>query len=400
MTIPGPLSGYRILDMTTVVGGPYAAQMMGDFGADVIKIEAPGGDIVRQSGFSPDPGFGALFMTLNRNKRSIVLDLKRTEAQLAMKALIQSADAIITNIRPAALQRLGYAYDQVQAWNPDIIYVNMVGYGSDGPYADRAAYDDLIQAASGATAMMSYVSPDGEYRYMPTLIVDKTVGLHVANATLAALLHRERTGDGQVVEVPMFECMVSFLMIEHLSGEVWKPALDSVGYKRMLHDRCKPFKTKDGYVAIIPYIEQHWLDLFTLGGREDMHADSRLSTMAQRRIHTKALYEIIESFMVDRTSAEWMPLLQEHRIPHMLVNSLETLLEDEHLKATGFFEERHHPSQGDYISMRPPIKFAAAPADVKAEPPPLGADGPQILREIGISNDAIVSLTEVGALYP
>ncbi|MBV7337268.1 CoA transferase [Chloroflexi bacterium TSY] len=340
-TIKRALEGYRILDMTTVVLGPYATQILGDLGAEVVKIESPSGDIVRRTGLSPDPDFGTLFMTLNRNKRSIALDLKRPEAATVMRALLQWADVFVHNVRPEAMNRLGFDYENVCEICPDIIYVNAVGFDSDGPYSGVAAYDDTIQAVSGAASLITYMDGNPLPRNMPTIIADKAAGLHVVYSILAALLYRERTGQGQQIEVPMFESTVSFLLVEHLGGEAWKPAQGPMGYPRTSHPYNRPYQTKDGYLAIMPYYDQHWRDILRIGGCPELYdQDPRLQSVAKRRMNMPALSAIIEEITLTRTTAEWCQLLQEHDIPFMHVNNLESLMDDEHLHAVNFFESQ------------------------------------------------------------
>ncbi len=394
----GPLQGYHILDMTTVVLGPYAGQILGDLGADVIKVESPTGDIVRQTGSSPVPGFGALFMGLNRNKRSVALDLKRPEAREPMNALLEWADVLIHNIRGSAIDRLGYDYEAVKAVNPELIYVHAVGFGSNGPYADAPAYDDTVQAISGLTSLNSYLEEGAEPRYLPTLLCDKTTGLHVVYSVLAALLHRERTGQGQKIEVPMFESVVSFLMAEHLSGHIFRPPQGDIGYERLLHPQSKPFKTKDGFLAILPYTNQHWQEVLHLGDRLDLLDDPRMQTIASRRAHMAELYEIVQEILLPYSTQDLIDFLTKADIPFTKVNTLESLLEDEHLTATNFFEERAHPEVGAYLATQHPAQFSETPATIRREPPTLGQDGKAVLVEAGLDETQIEELIKQGIL--
>lgn len=399
MTSPAPLHGYRIIDLTTVVLGPYATQILGDLGAEIIKVEAPGGDIIRQSGLAPSPEFGSVFMNLNRNKRSIALDLKKPEAAAVLQTLLTQADVFVHNIRPEAMTRLGFTYDVVNAWRPEIIYASIVGYGSHGPYAGRPGYDDLMQAVSGAASLLSRMDGNPDMRYFPTLISDKTTGLHVVYAVLAALLHRERTGRGQFVEIPMFETTVAFLMTEHMGGHVWRPPLGETGYSRMLHPFNRPFKTQDGFLGILPYTDREWQAIFTLGERPDLLDDPRLADMVTRRAHMGDLYALVEEITVTKPTAVWVKLLTKYKIPFIHVNDIDTILEDEHLIATGFFEQREHSSQGAYQSMRHPVEFSDSPATgTRHEPPSIGANGREILQEAGYSESQIEALVAVGAL--
>ena len=393
------LDGYRILDMTSVVLGPYATQILGDLGADVIKLESPTGDIVRRTGYGPTAEFGTLYMMLNRNKRSIVLDLKQEEAAPAMGKLLEWADVFVHNVRPEAMARLGYTYDAVKELNPEIIYVNAVGFGSDGPYSGVPAYDDTIQAISGAAALSTLMDGDPQPRNINTLIADKTTGLHVAYAVLAALLHRERTGEGQQIEVPMFESTVSFLMVEHMGGAAWQPTRGPMGYPRTSHPYNRPFQTKDGYIAIMPYTDQHWRDMLRIGGRTDMLDDPRLESVAKRRMNMAELSAIIEEITRKFTTAEWGQLLLDHDVPFMHVHNLESLMDDEHLAAVDFFHAYdHEPTAETYTAMRHPVKFSATPAQIRSHPPALGQDGRDVLQDVGMAEEEIARLVAHGIL--
>ena len=394
------LSGYNILDMTSVVLGPYATQILGDLGADVVKLESPAGDIVRRTGLSRDPEFGTLFMTINRNKRSIVLDAKRPEAQKALHALIEWADVFVHNVRPDAIARLGLDYDAVQAINPQIIYAHAVGFGSDGPYSGRPAYDDTVQAISGAAALMSHVDGDPQPRNLPTLISDKTTGLHLVYSILAALLHRERTGNAQQIEVPMFESTVSFLMPEVIGGEVWNPSAGGMGYPRTSNPYHRPLKTKDGYLAMMPYNDQHWKDMLKIGGKAALYEqDERLQSTTTRRLHMTEFGALLEEITQMYTTAELSQLLFEYDIPFMPVHTLESLMHDEHLSAVDFFEEHEHPPTGDtYRAMRHPVKFSETPASIRTHPPGLGQDGREVLADVGFSAEEVERLVELGVL--
>ena len=395
----GALGGYNILDMTSVVLGPYATQILGDLGADVIKIEPPTGDIVRRTGYAPDANFGTLFMTVNRNKRSIVLDQKQAEAAHVMHALFEWADVFVHNVRPDAMERLGYTYEAVKAIQPEIIYVNAVGFGSTGPYSGVAAYDDTIQAISGAAALTSLMDGDPLPRNINTLIADKTTGLHVVYAILAALLHRERTGVGQFIEVPMFESTVSFLLLEHLGGSAWQPTQGPMGYPRTSHPYNRPYRTKDGALGIMPYTDKHWHDILEIGGRLDLLDDPRLASIATRRMNMADLSAELEAITLTRTTEEWCTLFIKHDVPFMHVHTLESLMEDEHLAAVDFFDTHHHdPTDETYVSMKHPVEFSETPATIRSHPPGLGSDGASILREIGFDEVKIEGLIEKGVL--
>src|SRR5882724_6744999 len=289
VAMPVPLNGVRVVDCTTVVLGPWAAQQLGDLGAEVIKVEPPEGDTTRQLGPMKNRDMGAFYLAVNRNKRSIVLDLKQESARRVLLRLTERADVFLHNYRPRAATRLGLSYEMFRAVNPGIIYVGTYGFRAAGPYGEKPAYDDIIQAASGVAATQGSIM--GEPRYVPTIVADKTSSMTVLAAVLAALVHKARTGEGQEVEVPMFESMAAWVMVEHLYGETFQPPLDTIGYKRILNPYRRPFKTKDGYLAILPYTDQNWRDFFALAGRQDLLDDPRYKTLGSRLKHIEGLYE-------------------------------------------------------------------------------------------------------------
>lgn len=389
----GPLAGLRVVDMTSVLFGPYTSQIMGDLGADVIKVEAPGsradngGDIFRYTGKpAHTPAMGPIFMHYNRNKRSVLLDLKTEEGREAMRRLLAGADVFITNVRMGGLAKLGFDYAGVKALRPDIIYVHCAGYGSDGPYASKQAYDDLIQAAAGGTDLMSRVDGDPSPRYQPSLIADKSSGLFGAYATMAALFHRQKTGEGQFVEVPMFECFSYFNMTENLYGHTFDPPTGDFGYSRVFNPNRKPYPTKDGHLAILPYSDAQWDDFFEIGGMPPgtFTKNPRYATYAMRTQHIGEIYAMIEGVARTKTTDEWVTALTARNVPCMKVNRLNEVMDDEHLDAVGFFEKRQHPSEGAYVSLRHPVRFSATPASVRRDPPRLGEHTDEVLDEIGM----------------
>ena len=393
--MPGPLAGVRVVDCTTVVLGPWAAQQLGDLGADVIKIEPPEGDTTRQLGPMKNPGMGAFYLAVNRNKRSVVLDLKQEPARRALLRLAENADVLLHNYRPQAAKRLGMSYDVFRAVNPSLIYVGTYGFRAAGPYGDKPAYDDIIQAASGIASLQGALY--GEPRYVPTIVADKTSSMTVLVAVLAALYHKARTGEGQEVEVPMLESVAAWVMVEHLYGETFVPPLDSAGYKRVLNRYRRPFKTRDGYLAILPYTDQNWRDFFTIAGRQDLLDDPRFKTLGTRLRHIEVLYEELGKIATTRTNAEWLGALDRHNIPGMIVNSLESLLRDPHLEATGFWQIVQHPSEGTLRLPGIPAAYSKTPGDIRRLPPRLGEHSLEVLREAGFGAAEIEAMLASGA---
>jgi crotonobetainyl-CoA:carnitine CoA-transferase CaiB-like acyl-CoA transferase len=378
---PGPLAGITILDLTTVVLGPLATQIMGDLGAEVIKLEPPEGDIMRYAGPSRHPAMGHVFLNLNRNKRSLCLDLKRPEAAAIVLALVRRSDVLMHNMRPRAMARLGYAYGQLRDINPRLVYCSAHGYDQSGPFADRPAFDDIIQGASGFVALEQATS--GEARFVPTLVGDKTVGLTMVYAVMAALLQRERTGLGQEVAVPMLETMTAFVMAEHLGGLTFDPPLGPPGYSRMLAPDRRPHRTADGHICILPYSDRHWRDFFRIAGRPELIDDPRLADAPTRSRHVAELYALVAECVRDETTAHWLERLASADIPCGPVNLLAAVPEDRQLAAVDFFPVSDHPSEGRIRTMRPPVRFGAADCRLRRPAPRLGEHSREILRELG-----------------
>jgi crotonobetainyl-CoA:carnitine CoA-transferase CaiB-like acyl-CoA transferase len=393
--VSGPLSGVRVVDCTTVVLGPWAAQQLGDLGADVVKVEPPEGDTTRQLGPMRNPGMGAFYLAVNRNKRSIVLDLKQEAARGVLLKLAAGADVLLHNYRPRAARRLGMSYETFRAVNPRIVYVGTYGFGAAGPYGEKPAYDDIIQAVSGVASTQASLM--GEPRYVPTIVADKTSSMTVLAAVLAALYHQARTGEGQEVEVPMFESLAAWVMVEHLYGETFVPPLEPVGYKRILNRYRRPYKTKDGYLAILPYTDQNWRDFFVLAGRQDLLDDPRYKTLGSRLKHIEFLYEELGKIAVTRTNAEWVAELDRRNIPAMTVNTLESLLRDPHLEAVGFWQSVEHPSEGSLRLPGIPVTYSKTPGAIRRLPPRLGEHSVEILREAGFGASDIDTLLASGA---
>lgn len=393
----GPLAGIRIVDMTSVIFGPYATQMMGDAGAEIIKVEAPEGDIVRAASSSRSKGMGAVFLNINRNKRSVVLDLKRPEARDALLALIKTADVFIHSVRPQAIAKLGLAYEDVAAAKPDIIYCSAWGFWSKGPYAERPAYDDVIQGISGICDLPRRRGADAP-DFAPMVIADKVSGLHAVAAVTMALYHRLRTGEGQYVEVPMLEAITSFNLVEHIGGAAFEPPEGEMGYNRLLVPERRPHRTADGFMVVLPYTNRQWRAFIEAAGRDDLADDPRIDDAALRAKQHGAMYSLIAEIMPTRTTAEWLKLLREADIPSERVNALEDLENDPHLKQTGFFKSYDHPTEGRARTTDVPLKFAASPAEpLRRTAPRLGQHTREALAEAGLSAAEIDALIESGA---
>jgi crotonobetainyl-CoA:carnitine CoA-transferase CaiB-like acyl-CoA transferase len=374
LNTPAPmLTGVRIIDLTSVVFGPYATQMLVDLGAEVIKIEPPQGDPFRYSGRPAHTrGMSPGHMALNRGKQSVALDLKTPEDHAAMQALLKDADVFIHNVRGQAIERLGFGFEAVKALRPDIIYVHCVGFGSDGPYADLQAYDDVIQAASGATTLAPRVDGDPRPRYIPSLIADKIAGLHGAYATLAAIVHKLRTGEGQFVEVPMFESFTSFLLKEHLAGETFDPPAGPICYPRQIDPDRQPFPTADGYISIVPYTDDSWAIVFAVLDDPAFLADERVSTPMARLQNQSLLYQGVSARTRARTSADLLAAFHAASIPATIVRDIADIRGDPHLVATDFFRRAEHPTEGAYFDMKPPVRFSAFATPAPAPAPAIG----------------------------
>jgi crotonobetainyl-CoA:carnitine CoA-transferase CaiB-like acyl-CoA transferase len=395
--MPGPLDGIRVIDVTTVLLGPYGTQILGDMGADVIKIEAPPtGDIARNMGTVRHPGMGGIYLNMNRNKRSVALDLKRDDAKEMLRRLVATADVFVHNMRPEAIERLGFGYAAVAAIKPDIVYVGAYGFGQAGPYRAKPAYDDAIQAASGLASL--FAQRDGTPQYVPAAIADKLVGVTLSQAVALALVHRLRTGQGQFVEVPMFEVLVAFNLVEHIDGAAYRPALGPLGYQRVTTTARRPFPTKDGYVCILPYTDAQWSSFFTAVGRPELMAKPEFATYGARVNTVNELYGFVASVTPGRTTAEWVEICERGQIPCMPVIDIQTLMDDEHLQAVGMFERHAHPTEGDTVLVRPPVTLSASPAAIRTPAPRFGEHSRDVARELGYDEAAIAALLASGAL--
>lgn len=393
--MPGPLQGIRVVEFTSVVLGPWACQLLGDMGADVIKVEAPTGDSNRRLGASRSPGMAALYMTCNRNKRDVVLDVKNPEAKQALLDLVKTADVFVHNNRPQVMAKLGLDYAALKKVNPKLVYCGAYGYAKRGPYGTKGALDDSIQSISGIAMLNKLVL--GEPRYLPTIVADKTTAMTVVYGVLAALFHRERTGEGQEIEVPMFETMVNFVMAEHLWGNAFEPPLAPPGYVRLMSRHRKPYQTKDGYIAMLPYMDAHWDTFCKVVGRPDLLADPRFRTMGDRTKNIDATYEETGKIMLTRTTQEWLDLFEPTSVPINKVNTLEDLIVDPHLVETGFWKVVDHPTEGKVRQPAFAVNFSATPASVdRRHAPRLGEHTREMLKEAGWDDARIDALIASG----
>lgn len=381
----GPLKGVRVIDLTQFVLGPYATQTLGDLGADVIKIEDPGGDRQRNQGKPPkNPTMGPVYVALNRNKRSVTLDLKTEPGKRALRKLVRHGDIFIHNMRPEAIARLGFSYEAVAAEKPDIIYVEAVGYDPAGPYAGRQAFDDLIQSASGACGLDALTHADAPLKPLPTVIADKTCGLFAAIAAMAALRHKEQTGEGQFVCVPMLETFTGFLMAEHLYNQTYIPPTGKYGHVTTVTPHRKPYKTKDGWLSVLPASQAQSLKFLELGGLPNAYESERFLS-APKGSRVDVYYAMMDDAALAYTTDEWMLICAENSIPVMRANKVSEIVDDPQLSQT-LFETRDLPGEGAYRAMKPGLRFGKTPVSIRRDPPQLGADTAEVLAEFGIED--------------
>lgn len=387
---PGPLAGIRVLDLTSVVLGPLATQILGDYGADVIKVETLDGDLMRANGVSLHPGMSSVFLAINRNKRSIAVDLKTPDGAAVLRRLIAGADVLVHNMRVAAIEKLGFGYGAVAALRPDIVYCVATGFDQTGPDRNKPAFDDIIQAACGLASLNGI--QNGMPDYSPTLVADKTTGMALVNAVLAALFHRERSGSGQYVEVPMYETMVAFMLAEHLGGLTFDPAPVGAGYARLLVGGRKPAPTRDGHIGILPYTADHWSAFFRSAGRDDLAERYGIADKQARNKHIAEMYRDMAEITRQRTTAEWVRICNELDIPVTPIVALDDLPRHPQLQASGLFRTAEHPSEGPIRFIAPATKFSATPAGVRIQAPRLGGHTAEILAEAGYSPQEIAEL--------
>ncbi|MSP04300.1 MAG: CoA transferase [Acetobacteraceae bacterium] len=389
----GPLKGFRILDLTTVLFGPFGAQTLGDWGAEIIKVETLRGDTWRTSGQFRNRGMSGQFMAANRNKRSIAVDLKHPEGKAVLRRLIATADALVSNIRPAGLARLGFSYELCHELNPKLVYAVATGFGQDGPWRARPAFDEIIQAASGFASSMG---TDEEPTFVPSLIGDKICGMALTSAVTAALLHRERTGEGQMVEVPMLETLAAFNSIEMFGGYAFVPPIGPSGYNRM--KARKPVRTKDGWLTMLPYSADNWCTFFEAVGHPDCIEEFQVRDPVARGRNIDKIYARMREMAPSRTTAEWEELLLSIDVPHTAFAKLTEIAEQPHLKAVRMFPEIDHPTEGKIRQARPPARFSVSPAGVHRFAPRLGEHTGEVLREAGYSEAEIVALVAAKAI--
>ena len=387
----GPLAGFRVVDLTQFILGPIATQILGDYGADVVKVEQPGGDLNRSIGPARYPGMSAMFLGMNRNKRSVVLNLKQPEAMAALQRLIDGADVFVHSMRPQSAERLGIGYAAVAARNPRLVYACAPGYRPDGPNRDRPAYDDVIQGESGIAGITERAY--GEPRYFPTVIADKFCGHVLASAIGMALVHRSRTGEGQQVQVPMLETMLSFNLIEHLWEGCFDQPMGELGYERALTPHRRPFATRDGHICLMATSDIQWKQLFAACERPELSEDPRYATLPERSKRFPELYRIVAEEMAKRTTAEWQARLDAADVPNGAVRKLSDLPRDPYLVETGFFHRYVHPQAGPMVTPSVPVQFSRTPARIQSPPPTLGEHTDSVLSELGYSEAEIARLS-------
>src|SRR5690606_10132556 len=378
------------------VVGPLCTQTLADYGADVIKIEVPpNGDIARTlAGRAVTPLMSAKFIHLNRNKRSLALDLKKPGGKEALQRLLRISDVLVWNVRPPAMARLGLAYEDVKAINPRIIYVGMFGFGQDGRYRNKPAYDSIIQGSAGVAALNHMAT--GEPRYLPMVMADRSVGLIATQMILLALFHRERTGEGSAIEIPMFENMAKYVLEEHMYLKTFEPPLGPVGDPRLIDPNARPLKTKDSWVCISANTNAQAFAVFEAIGRPELKDDPRFNTVAARFKNVRDYFAIRAEGLLQKTTAEWMEIFDRLDVPAMPYHTLDSLMEDPHLAEIGFFQLREHPTEGKIRNMRLPNKTSFSARTEWERAPKLGQHSVEVLREAGLDEAEIAALIDNG----
>ena len=387
MSIKRPLEGVRVLEIASIIVGPLAGQYLGDMGADVIKLEPPEGDRTRVMGPRRSPKMSSFFLTSNRSKRSVVADLKTPEGRQILQALMARCDVLLHSMRTPAADRLGLKYDDLAPLHPRLIYCHVAGYGDDGLYAGRPAYDDIIQAASGLAHLQTIIA--GQPRFIPTIIADKISGLHAAYAIAMALLQRTQTGVGQKVDVSMFETMAAFNMVEHQWGHTFEPPIAPMGYEPVSTASRRPYKTKDGFLALLPYNDSDWQRFFEIAGEPEVMQDARFATFRARQQHFRVVWDEIERQVARKTNAEWLALLTPEDIPFSVVNSLEDLVNDPHLNSVDFWQVHEHPTEGALRYPRVSFQMSGADTSIPRLQPGLGQHTEEVLIECGFDLELV-----------
>ncbi|MEQ1518177.1 MAG: CoA transferase [Usitatibacteraceae bacterium] len=392
----GPLAGVKIIDLTSVVMGPFATQILGDMGAEIIKVEPPAGDNMRWVGPMKNPGMGHIHMHLNRNKRSLVLDLKQPSGLAAIKRLVAQSDALIYTVRPQAMARLGLGYEALKVLNPKLVYVGAYGFSERGTYAGKPAYDDLIQGAAGIPSLTLEQGGDVP-RYAPVTLGDRSVGLQTAIATVGALFHAMRTGVGQSADVTMFESLSQFVLGDHMGGRTFEPPMGDAGYARLIAPHRRPYATSDGYLCVLIYNDKHWSNFFDAIGRNDLKTDPRFCDHTSRAADIRAVYEFVADIMETRITSEWQALLDQADIPNTPMHTIDSLIDDPHMKASGFFPLYEHPTEGTVRTTAPVGDWSETPLSIRRLAPRLGEHSREVLREAGLPDVEIDSMLASGA---
>jgi crotonobetainyl-CoA:carnitine CoA-transferase CaiB-like acyl-CoA transferase len=392
----GALTGVTVLDLTTVVMGPFATSMLGDFGAEVIKVEALEGDITRRMGPQRNSGMTALTLGLQRNKRSIAMDLKTTEGRDILARLVRDVDIVVCNLRPQSRERLGLTYSELTAIRPDVILCTAQAYAQDSTRRNEPAYDDMVQAASGLTGLAEAV--DGTPRYAPYVIADKVSGLYIVIAILTALYHRAATGAGQHVEVPMVDAMIHFNLVEHLSGQTFSPPVGDFGWSRVLVAERAPYRTADGYVCILPYTDANWRDFFALTGLTDLLTDPKFTDVDNRHQNMGYLHAVIGEITPHKSTQQWLDLCRDRNVPASGLLDLAQVTDDPYVTEQGVLQRRTHPTEGDYFSALTPIRLSESPVGLQRHAPVLGAHTAEVLTELGYTEEDISRLSDTAVV--
>ena len=379
----GPLHGIKVVEIASIVLGPLATQYLGDMGADVIKVEPPDGDLTRSLGPQRSPGMSAMFLNCNRNKRSVVLDLKQRRDREALSTIVAQSDVVLHSIRSRAVQRMGLSYAHLSRLNPRVVYCKVTGFSDKGTYAGKPAYDDLIQALTGLASLQTAIM--GKSRYMSTNFADKVSAIHAAYAVMLALFHRERTGRGQQVVVPMFEAMTAFNCVEHLWGATFEPPLGPMGYQTIVKAARKPYETLDGYIAFLPYNDPHWKSFFDAIGLPELMQDPRFCSYGARQKNYAAVWVFVTEQLKLKSNAEWLQLFGQGDMPIAQVNRLEDLPHEPHLESVGFWQMREHPTEGNLRFSSSPFELADSPPALRRLPPSLGQHTQEVLKEFGVT---------------